>query len=166
MIKSVKTSLVLAITIPVLTMAASSTRAGNYEPRPVARARIQIGPPLSPSLLRTWRSELFAFRPLPAPGTNIDALQAIQAADKVFVRGPKAYVFAVHYGKMTNPRQTDPRSAGYVWVVMFQRDTVLPTSCPAHGCPPSLLRHRERYAQSNAVIDARTGYQLFMFDTK
>lgn len=140
-------------------------QAGGPRASPVSvRARIQIGPPLSAGLVASWRQQDFALKPLRPPGTTIDALQAIEAADRAFMVAPQAYVFAVRYGHMTNPRQIHPYSAGYVWVVMYQHDRRAPTSCPARGCPPS-LRHAGRYAQSNAVVDARTGQALFKFQT-
>lgn len=130
-----------------------------------AVARIQLGPPLSAALLADWRSEDFAFTPLDAPGTTIDALQAIDAADHAFIRGSTSYILGVRYGRMTNPQQITPYSAGYEWVVMYQHDGDMPSTCPFH-CPPSMLGHPRRYAQTNAVVDARTGLALFKFQTK
>jgi hypothetical protein len=138
-------------------------RERSSSPKPVSRTRIQLGPPLSTRLLKRWRAQLFALEPLAPSGRNIDALQAIEAADKVFVRGPKAYVFAVRYGRMTNPHQLHPYSAGFVWVVMYQRDTTMARSCTAAGCPPTA--QRGPYAQTNAVIDAKTGYAIMKFQT-
>ncbi len=133
---------------------------------PSARARIQIGPPPSRSLLATWRSELFSFEPLQPTGTNIDALQAIEAGQRVFVTGPHAYVIGVRYGKVTNPHQIHPSSSGLVWVVMYRDDTRLPTSCPSSTCPHFRGRgHATQYAQTNTVVDAKSGQALFKFQT-
>jgi hypothetical protein len=123
-----------------------------------SRSLIQIGPPVSQRELKQWKRQHFLFEPVVPPGTNIDALAAIIAAQGAFLVGPKAWIAGVRYARMLNPVFHAPATSGEVWLVMYQHDTPLPSA----GSLPSPAKST---ASTVAVIDAMTGDPLFKFQT-
>jgi hypothetical protein len=108
--------------------------------------------------LKKWKRQHFLFQPALPPGTNIDALAAIIAAQHAFLVGPKAWIAGVRYARMLNPVFHAPASSGEVWLVMYQHDTPFPSA----GSQPSPA---PATAPTVAVIDAMTGDPLFKFQT-
>lgn len=153
-----------AHTRPSSELADAATTDRQELARTPSASQIEFGKPIAKATLKAWKSQDVDMSETPPSGKNIDALQAAQQAYRNFAVSPHAFISAVRYARMTNPVYQQPKSSGYVWVVMFGNDYPAVTVCPKHGCSPAPSATSSS-RQSNVVVDARTDRALFKFYT-